>query len=70
MSRIRRENEPLPQLAHDIRRLVRYANPGVPLGIQENMAKDCFLDALIDRELELAVFQSQPKIRQDAIKHP
>ena len=67
-SRIRRENEPLPQLAHDIRRLVRDANPGVPLDIRENMAKDSFLDALNDRELELAVFQSQPKTMQDALK--
>ena len=67
-SRIRRENEPLPQLTHDIRRLVRDANPGVPLDIRENMAKDCFLDALNDRELELAVFQSQPKTMQDTLK--
>ena len=67
-SRIRRENEPLPQLAQDIRRLVRDANPGVPLEIRENMAKDSFLDALNDRDLELSVFQSQPKSLQDALR--
>ena len=32
------------------------------------MAKDSFLDALNDRELELAVSQSQPKTMQDALK--
>ena len=67
-SRIRRENEPLPQLAEDIRRLVRDANPGVPLEIRENMAKDSFLNALNDRELELSVFQSQPKSLHDALR--
>ena len=67
-SRIRRENEPLPQLAQDIRRLVRDANPGVPLEIRENMAKDSFLNALNDRDLELSVFQSQPKSLQDALR--
>ena len=67
-SRIKRENEPLPQLAQDIWRLARDANPGVPLDIQENMAKDILLDALNDKELELALFQSQPKTMQDALK--
>ena len=67
-SRIRRENEPLPQLAQDIRRLVRDANPGVPLENRENMAKDSFLDALNDRDLELSVFQSQPNSLQDALR--
>ena len=67
-SRIRRENESLSQLAQDIRRLVRDANPGVPLEIRENMAKDSFLDALNDRDLELSVFQSQPKSLQDALR--
>ena len=67
-SRFRRENKPVPQLAQDIRRLVRDANPGVPLEIRENMANDSFLDALNDRELELSVFQSQPKSLQDALR--
>ena len=67
-SRIRKENEPLPQLAQDIRRLVRDANPGVPLDIRETMAKDSFLDALNDKELELSVFQSQPRNLQDALR--
>ena len=67
-SRIRRENEPLPQLAQDIRRLVRDVNPGVSLEIRENMAKDSFLDSLNDRDLELSVFQSQPKSLQDALR--
>ena len=65
---IRRENEPLPQLAQEIGRLVRVANPGVPLEIRENLAKDSFLDALNDRELELSVFQSQPKSLPDALR--
>ena len=67
-SRIRRDNEPLPQLAHDIRRLVRDSNPGVPMDIRESMAKDSFLDALNDKELELAIFQSRPKTLQDALR--
>ena len=67
-SRIKRENEPLPQLAQDIRRLVRDANPGVLLEIRENMAKDSFLYALNDRDLELSVFQSQPKSLQNPLR--
>ena len=67
-SRIRRENESFQQLAQDIRRLVRDANPDVPLEMRENMAKDTFLDALNDRDLELSVHQSQPKSMQDALR--
>ena len=67
-ARIRQPNETLPQLAHDIRKLVRDANPLVPANIREAMAKDSFLDALNDRDLELAVFQGQPKTLQDALK--
>ena len=47
---------------------MRDANPGVPSDVREHMAKDSFLDALNDRELELSVFQSQPKNLQDALR--
>ena len=64
--RIRRGNEPLPELAHDLKRLVRRAYPDLTNSMRDIIAKDAFLDSLNNKELELAVFQSQPVSLQGA----
>ena len=65
-SRLRQSNESLPALAQDIRKLVRLSNPLATVDIRESLAKDCFLDALNDREIGLAAFQSQARNLNDA----
>ena len=67
-SRIRGREETLPELAQDIRRLVRCAHPGLPGDLRDGLAKDYFLDALNNRDLQWSVFQGQPKSLQDALK--
>ena len=60
-SRIRGSNESLAELAQDIRKLTRMANPSANSELREILAKDSFMDSFNDREIELAVFQSQAK---------
>ena len=67
-SRLRKSNEPLPELAQDIRKLVRIANPQLPGELRENIAKDYFIDALNDCEIELALFQGQCQTLNDALR--
>ena len=67
-TRLRKTDESLPALAQDIRKLVRFSNPTAPADIRETLAKDCFLDALNDKEIELAVFQSQARGLHEALR--
>ena len=67
-SRLRHSNEALPALAQDIRKLVRLSNPSSTVDLRESLAKDCFLDALNDKQMELAVFQSQARSLNDALR--
>lgn len=67
-SRIRKPDEALPELAQDIRKLVREANPGLASDLREGLAKDYFMDSLNDKDLEYAVFQSQATTLQEALK--
>ena len=57
--RVRKNNKSLPHLAHDIQRLVRKAYPKLPNEMRDVIAKDVFLEALNNKEMELVVLQSQ-----------
>ena len=64
-ARKRRRGEPLPQLAQDIEDLTYKAFPSMafmlsPHYVIDGLAKDYFIDALNDRELQLYVMQSHP----------
>ena len=60
-SRLRKNNESLSELAHDISKLVRKAYIELTPKMRDTIAKDTFIEALSDRELELAVFQGNTK---------
>ena len=64
---VRKNNESLPDLAHDIKRLVRKAYPELPNEMRDVIAKDVFLEALNNKEMELVVFQSQIGSLQQAL---
>ena len=74
-ARLRRKGEPLPQLAQEIEKLVFKAyveidyipKPFAEVHPHNTMAKDYFIDALNDRELQLHVMQSHPKTLSDAL---
>jgi len=53
--RRRRPDETVPELAQDIRRLMTLAYPGDRSSMAERLAKEHFLCAIDDQELELKV---------------
>ena len=67
-SRVRKSEESIPELAQEISRLVRFAYGDLPSSLREGIAKDAFIEALSDRELELVVFQRHPKSLQEAVQ--
>ena len=66
--RVRKNDESLSELAHEIGKLVRKGYTELSPSMRDTIAKDAFLEALCDRELELAVFQSHSRSLQDAVK--
>jgi hypothetical protein len=66
--RIRGRGETLRKLAHDIRRLMMMAYPGERSKLSEHMARDAFLSALDDQELELRVREREPATVEAAVK--
>ncbi|MEW8544990.1 MAG: hypothetical protein AB2693_15805 [Candidatus Thiodiazotropha sp.] len=66
--RLRRKDEPLPELAQDIKRLMRMAYPSAVLDLRDTLAKDCFIEALNDAEMELFVCQKEPETMEDAVR--
>lgn len=60
--------ETLPELGESIRRLAHLAYPTAPREVTEMIAKDQFVDALIDFDMRLRIQQSRPKSLNDAIR--
>ena len=55
--RIRKQDEGLPELAQDIKRLTRMAYPSAFLDLRDTLSKYSFIEALNDAEMELFVCQ-------------
>lgn len=66
--RIRKRDEPLTELAQDIKRLTRMAYPSAFLELRDTLSKDCFIEALNDAELELFICQKEPETLDDAVR--
>ena len=67
-TRLRHDNETLPELAQDINRLVRLAYPRATVDVREQLAKDYFVDALNNHDLEWAVLRGKPESVENALK--
>ena len=67
-TRLRHGNETLPELAQDINRLVRLAYPEATVDVREQLAKDYFVDALNNHDLEWAVLRGKPESVENALK--
>ena len=69
--RKRRENaiETLPELGQDVRRLASLAYPTAPNEVRETLAKEQFIDALIDVDMRLRINQGRPVNFNDAVRH-
>ncbi|CAC5407814.1 unnamed protein product [Mytilus coruscus] len=51
-SRVREKGETLPELAQDVKRLVRFAYPTAGVELRDQLALDCFIDSLGDAEMQ------------------
>jgi hypothetical protein len=67
-NKLRKHNETIPELAQDVKRLVRMAYPTAPIEIREQLARDNFLDSLNDAELEWAVYRGKPKSVEESVQ--
>ncbi|KAK3729190.1 hypothetical protein QZH41_008864 [Actinostola sp. cb2023] len=65
-TRTRRKDESLPELAQAIRRLTRCAYPQAPADMREDIAKNHFIDALVDLEAKWKVKQGRPSTLNQA----
>ncbi|CAG2248643.1 unnamed protein product [Mytilus edulis] len=61
-------SETLPALGQSVRRLSNLAYPTAPLELRDTLAKEQFIDALVDSEMRLRIKQSRPKGLNDAIR--
>ena len=67
--RRQRASETLHELAQHVRRLTNLAYPTVPPDVKETLAKDQFIDALLDSDLRLRIKQARPRSLNDAVRH-
>ncbi|XP_065923756.1 uncharacterized protein [Magallana gigas] len=66
--RRQRAGETLPELGQAIQRLAYLAYPTASAEIRETLAKDQFVDALVDSEMRIRIKQSRPRHLNDAIQ--
>jgi len=66
--RWRKSTESLRELAQDIRRLMMLSYPGDQSPISENLAKEHFIVALEDPELELKIREREPRTLDSALR--
>ena len=67
-SRQRKHNESLPELAQALRRLIARSYPSAPLALRETLARDHFIDALLDMETRLRLKQNGPVNLDEAVR--
>jgi len=65
--RRRRPKETLQQLYQDISKLVALAYPGSKPELSSHVAKEAFVEALNDPQLQLKVIEREPKTVEDAL---
>ncbi|CAG2215824.1 unnamed protein product [Mytilus edulis] len=61
-------SDTLPGLGQSVRRLSNLAYPTAPLELRDTLAKEQFIDALVDSEMRLRIKQSRPKGLNNAIR--
>ncbi|KAK3083081.1 hypothetical protein FSP39_013432 [Pinctada imbricata] len=67
--RHQKASESLPELGQHIRRLTNQAYPTVPADVRETLAKDQFIDALVNSDIRIRIKQARPQNLNDAIRH-
>ncbi|MEW8542138.1 MAG: hypothetical protein AB2693_01270, partial [Candidatus Thiodiazotropha sp.] len=67
--RRQKASETLSELGQDIRRLTNLAYPTAPNDLRETLAKEQFIDALVNSDMRLRIKQARPKNLNDAVRH-
>ncbi|CAC5373136.1 unnamed protein product [Mytilus coruscus] len=66
--RRQKASESLPELGQSIRRLINQAYPTVPEDVRDTLAKQYFIEALVDSEMRIRIKQSRPHGLNDALR--
>lgn len=67
-SRVKKPDESLPSLAHEIRRLVKLSYPAAPHIVQEDLAMKHFLIAIPDPDLRMHIYKSNATTLDEAVR--
>ena len=67
--RRQKASESMAELGQDIRRLTNLAYPKAPSDVRETLAKEQFVDALVNSEMRLKIKQARPVDLNDAVRH-
>ena len=59
----------MAELGQDIRRLTNLAYPKAPSDVRETLAKEQFVDSLVNSEMRLKIKQARPVNLNDAVRH-
>ena len=67
--RRQKASESMAELGQDIRRLTNLAYPKAPSDVRETLAKEQFVDSLVNSEMRLKIKQARPVNLNDAVRH-
>ncbi len=67
-NRTRKPQETLPELAHEVRQLVRLAHPNAQHQMLEELAMRHFSNAISNTDMRLRIVSARPKTLDDAVK--
>ncbi len=67
-STVQKDKESFPDLAHAIRRLTKNAYPNVPYTTVESIARDHFIDAIANPEVQKIVYYKEPQTLDEAVR--
>ena len=67
--RRQKASETLSELGQDIRRLTNLAYSTALLELKETLAKEQFIDALVNSDMRLRIKQARPLNLNDAVRH-
>ncbi|MCG8048186.1 MAG: reverse transcriptase family protein, partial [Candidatus Thiodiazotropha endolucinida] len=67
--RRQKASETMAELGQDMRRLTNLAYPKAPSDVRETLAKEQFIDALVNSEMRLKIKQARPSDLNDAVRH-
>ncbi|PIK38624.1 hypothetical protein BSL78_24534 [Apostichopus japonicus] len=66
-NRARKPGESIPELAHDVQRLLARAYPNASTDMKNTLAKEFFVDAIGDSDSRWRIYQARPRNLEEAV---